>query len=199
MTCLLAVPIPAQKSVFLWWNSYSSWNELHGNVFNHTCSTHSGFLPATVQYGSFSLDIRVKAGSRTDRDTFRQSPERKHLITKQDVANLKRKVCDMAITRRPDDATSVQMMVNELQEEPYDPVLIYKNSSEFPSLPVDAFVLAIQTLWHKELCEKFSQTILCIDSAHNTNAYQFKLITCVVPDDFGKVHCKLFLMHVTKM
>ena len=92
--------------------------------------------------------------------------------------------------KHQDDATSVQMMVNELRNELYDPVLFYKpqhkKSPDYPCLPDDAFVLAIQTLWQKEMYEKFSTTVFCIDSTHGTNAYRFKLITCVVPDDFGK-------------
>ena len=136
------------------------------------------------------LDIQAEVGNRAKRDIFTESVKRKHLITKQDVANLKRKVCDMAVMRDPDDATSVQMMVNELEDESYNPVLIYKpqhkQSSEHPSLPADAFVLAIQTHWQKEMYRRFSTSVLCIDSTHSTNAYNFKLITCVVPDDFGK-------------
>lgn len=116
--------------------------------------------------------------------------KRQHLLTKQDVANLRRKVHDQTIMRHSDDATSVQMIVNELQNEAYDPVLIYKpqhvKTPDCAFLPEDAFVLAFQTEWQKELFEKFSSTVLCIDSTHGTNAYQFKLITCIVPDDFGK-------------
>ena len=97
--------------------------------------------------------------------------------------------------RHEDDATSVKTIVNELREEPFDPVLFYKpqhsNSSEYVSLPDDAFVLAIQTEWQKELYEQYSSSILCTDSTHGTNAYQFKVITCIVSDDFGKGERKL--------
>ena len=160
--------------------------ELHMYVTQGVYSkTESGEILA-----SLLLDIQAEVGNRAKRDIFTESAKRKHLITKQDVANLKRKVCDMAIMKHPDDATSVQMMVNELHNESYDPVLIYKpqheRSSEHPSLPADVFLLAIQTLWQKELYQNFASTVLCIDSTHGTNAYNFKLITCVVPDDFGK-------------
>ena len=59
------------------------------------------------------------------------------------------------------------------------------------------FVLAIQTIWQRELYRKFSTTILCIDSTHGTNAHQFKLITCVVPGN--SQNGKLYLKHVTTM
>ena len=50
-----------------------------------------------------------------------------------------------------DDAASVQMMVNELHDEEYNPVLIYKPQHkkipEFPALPDDTFIFAMQTQW----------------------------------------------------
>ena len=90
--------------------------------------------------------------------------------------------------RHADDATSVNMMINELCQEPFDPILAYKpqhrRNPEYASRPDDAFVLAIQTEWQKELYEKYASSILCMDSTHGTNAYQFKVITCIVPDEF---------------
>ena len=122
--------------------------------------------------------------------------KRKHLITKQDIANIKRKVIDWSIRRHDDDATSVHLLVNELRQEPYNPMLVYKpqNSSipEFPKLPDDVFMLAIQTQWQNEVFVKYARNILCIDSTHGTNAYKFKVITCIVPDEFGKGERLLF-------
>ena len=156
----------------------------------HVCHSRCSINESGAILASLSLDIQAEVGSRSNRGTFTESAKRKHLITKQDVANLKRKVCDMAIMRDSDDATSVQLIVNELQDESYNPVLIYKpqhkQSSEYPSVPADAFLLAIQTLWQKEMYKKFSTSVLCIDSTHGTNAYNFRLITGVVPDNFEK-------------
>ena len=116
--------------------------------------------------------------------------KRRHLISKQDISNIKQKVIDSSIRRHEDDATSVHLIVNELREEPYDPVLVYKpqnsNTLDFAKLPDDVFMLAIQTEWQKEVYMKYASSILCIDSTHGTNAYQFKVITCIVPDEFGK-------------
>ena len=82
------------------------------------------------------------------------------------------------------------MMVNELYNEVYNPVLLYKAQHipepDYPSLPDDAFVFALQTEWQRELYERFSGSVLCIDSTHGTNPYKFKLVTCIVPDEFGK-------------
>ena len=106
------------------------------------------------------------------------------------MANLRRKVCDQIFMKHSDDAASVQMMVNELYNEKYNPVLHFKPqhipAPDYPSLPNDVFVFALQTQWQRELYDKFSQAILCIDSTHGTNPYKFKLVTCIVPDDFGK-------------
>lgn len=55
-----------------------------------------------------------------------------------------------------------------------------------PALQTDSFVLVIQTQFQMELYQKHASTILCIDSTHGTNQYRFKLISVVVPDEYGK-------------
>ena len=134
--------------------------------------------------------MRSDVGHRHNRYCFDDAVKRKRLISKQDIANLKRKVVDCTIMRHQDDATSVTAIVNELREEAFDPVLIYKPQHtkipEYASLPDDLFMLAIQTEWQKELFQKHASTILCMDSTHGTNAYDFKVITCIVADEFGK-------------
>lgn len=82
---------------------------------------------------------------------------------------------------------SVSILVQELQQEPFDPILIYKpQGNESSTLSKDSFILAVQTEFQAELYRKFSSKILCIDATHSTNAYRFKLITCVVPDEFSQ-------------
>ena len=87
----------------------------------------------------------------------------------------------------------VSLLVSELHEESFDPVLFFKpqgsKSSEYPSLPEEAFILAIQTKFQLELYKQHASTILCIDSTHGTNQYRFKLITIVVPDELRKGQC----------
>ena len=81
-------------------------------------------------------------------------------------------------------------MVQELQQEPFDPILIYKPQGmlkeDYPTLSNDSLVLAVQTEFQMKLYRQFSSTILCIDATHTTNAYRFKLITIMVPDEFGQ-------------
>jgi hypothetical protein len=102
------------------------------------------------------------------------------------------KVDDRIIKRHDDDATSVTMMVAELQQELFNPVVIFKpqdsKDDSHPALQTDSFVLVIQTQFQMELYQKYASTILCIDSTHGTNQYRFKLISIVVPDEYGK--CK---------
>ena len=109
---------------------------------------------------------------------------------KKDINNIQTKVKDFGIKRHENDAVSVSVIVEELRGEPFNPVLIYKpqgtKDPQYPMLPDDTFILALQTKFQKELYEAHASTILCIDSTHGTNQYRFKLITCIVPDDYSK-------------
>ena len=91
--------------------------------------------------------------------------------------------------RHQDDARSVCLAVSDLQQEsePYNPVMAFKVQGEEHSLlPKEAFVLAIQTEFQREMYRKYAERIHCIDSTHGTNAYRYKLITCIAPDHFGQ-------------
>ena len=136
------------------------------------------------------IDIREMVGNRQNRDNFDQCVSRKHFLTKRDINNVRVKVNDALIKRHENDATSVTMMVAELKEEPFNPILIFKpqgiQDPAYPTLQMESFVLVLQTKFQMELFRKHASTILCIDSTHGTNQYRFKLITCIVPDDHGK-------------
>ena len=84
-------------------------------------------------------------------------------------------VRDMAVICNKDDAMSVDLFVQELQGEPYDPILLYKRQHEIDqqhsSLPKDAFLLAIQTDFQRQLYQHHAHKVLCIDAIHGTNAY----------------------------
>ena len=51
--------------------------------------------------------------------------KRKHLVSKQDCYN-KRKKLSSNTSRHADDAISVNILINELQNEDYNPIVIYK-------------------------------------------------------------------------
>lgn len=99
---------------------------------------------------------------------------------------------DGQFKRNENDATSVDIFVRELQMEPFNPILLYKRQGEVaeecPTLSKDTFLIAIQTEFQMELFRENSGKILCIDATYGTNAtnaYRFKLITCLVQDKLG--------------
>ena len=124
------------------------------------------------------------------RDKFSEQVQRKHFVTRRDLLNLRRKVCHLTATRHQEDAISVDYLVQEFRQEEYDPILLYKPQdkivSTLPQLSADSYLLVVQTKFQMELFSTFSDSVVCIDSTHNTNAYRFKLITLLVPDEFGE-------------
>ena len=48
------------------------------------------------------------------------------------------------------------------------------------------FLLSIQTEFQRDIMMEFDNNIICIDATHNTNMYDFYMITIVVVDEFGK-------------
>ena len=119
---------------------------------------------------------------------------KKHFITKRQITEMQRKL-NVNCHLHPQDSTSVYLKVKQLQSEKYDPVLIYKPQAdgilvgpeEVDKLPLskDLFLLGIQTKEQREVFEKFSGKIVCIDSTFGTNQYSFNIITAIVPDEFG--------------
>ena len=82
---------------------------------------------------------------------------------------------------------SVAILVHELQNEPFNPILFYKpqgSESEKKPFLKKIFFLSCSTEIQMELYQKISYKILCIDASHSTNVYRFKLITCLVQDKF---------------
>ena len=114
--------------------------------------------------------------------------KRKRLVSKQDCYN-KRKKLSCNTSRHADDAISVNILINELQNEDYNPILIYKpQGAPDPDVPFseDRFVFAIQTKFQQDMYQQYASTVICIDSTHKTNVYDFKLITLMVIDEYGE-------------
>lgn len=153
-----------------------------------------------MQCSTVHADIHEDIASRKKRSTFAEAVQRKHFLTRRDLLNLKRKVCHLTTVRHQEDSISVDYLVKELQQEEYNPVLLYKPQhqiiSTLPQFPASSFLLAIQTKFQMELFNTFSESIVCIDSTHNTNAYRFKLITSLVPDEFGEGQCYTYVITI---
>ena len=60
---------------------------------------------------------------------------------------------------------SVSLLVSELQQEAFDPILLFKpqgeKSTTHTTLPTEGFV---QTQFQQELFQKYGHKILCIDA-----------------------------------
>ena len=84
----------------------------------------------------------------------------------------------------------MQLAVDALRQEEYNPTLYFKpqhrEDLDLPQFSKDSFIIILQTEFQRELYRRqFCNRILCIDSTHGANAYKFKLITLMVPDDFA--------------
>ena len=80
------------------------------------------------------------------------------------------RICFREIKRHKNDAMSVNILVGEIQQEPFDPILIHKPQGmtleEQPTLVKDSFVLAVQIV-SMELYRQFCSKIVCIDTPHD--------------------------------
>ena len=122
-------------------------------------------------------------------------------MSKQDCYN-KRKKLSWNTSCHTDDAMSVDILVKELQSEEYNPILIYKPQGTFdPDIPLseDRFLFAMQTKFQLDMHQQYASTVVCIDSTHKTNVYDFKLVTLMVIDEYGegklKVHVSIYTFY----
>ena len=122
------------------------------------------------------------------RDSVHEKFERIHLITKKDIRNVERSFGLCGSERHKDDATSVRLWVEEMKQSDNNPVLLYKAQGESDEiLSTEDFVLALQTPYQAHMLETCGHDkVVCIDSTHGTNAYNFSLTTVLVVDEFGE-------------
>ena len=123
------------------------------------------------------------------RDSVEDGANRKHLITRQDLHNIRHQYNIEGIHRDHNDLTSVTAWVEEMKDQEYNPVLVYKTqgqeqTAEMNNLSKIDFILEIQTKFQRDMLVKFSNTA-CIDTTHGTNAYDFSLRIMVI-DEFGE-------------
>ena len=138
---------------------------------------------------NYFIDIREDIGHRSKRKEFGETVTRRHLVSRRDILNIRCRIHDQSSIRHTDDATSVQLAVDALRQEEYNPVLYFKpqhhEDLDLPQFSKDSFIIVLQTEFQRQLYRQFCHKILCIDSTHGTNAYKFKLITLMAPDDFA--------------
>ena len=171
-----------------------------GEVAVQYCSTHNSH---SISLGHLRIpsDTRLKIASKLYqgvsienvlddiRDKVDTSISREHLVTRQDIRNIKRQYNIGGISRHKDDPISVNAWVKEMTSLPYNPVLLYKpQGTPDPDghLADTGFILAIQTEFQRDTLSKFGNNAVCMDSTHGTNAYDFNLITAIVIDEYGE-------------
>lgn len=147
-------------------------------------------------------DITGKLGKRSECHSFLAEASRQHFITWQGCRllvfycnyhiiltaffrNVCRKVHNFTNHHHVEDAISVNRIVEELNMETPSPVLLYKpqgiNDSNFPYLAKDTFLLVLMTEFQASLFETYSSKIVCVDSSHKTNQYQFNWLQLLSP------------------
>ena len=118
------------------------------------------------------------------RSEYLQQVNKTHFITRQDCRNIVR---NLSNHQHENDAISVDRIIKELQQESPSPVIFYKHQQcELPrsQLGADTFLLLLMTQFQADIYAHFAEKIVCFDSTHGTNEYNFKLGTLLVVDEF---------------
>ncbi len=176
-------------------NSSETINVEYYNGHNHDISLGHIYIP---EHTRLLVARKLKEGVTVQRildfirdDVDEHSPHytRQHIITKQDVHNIKRQFNIEGVQRHAEDQLSVCALVSEFTESnEYNPVVIFKPQDQEDSSPFakEDFVIGVQTKFQLEMMKLFSGSVVCMDSTHGTNHYDFKLVTVLVLDDFGE-------------
>ena len=68
----------------------------------------------------------------------------------------------------------------------YNPILIFKQQGHEQDNDTDDVLLGIQTEFQRDMMIKFGNMVICVDTSHCTNIYDFYLITVLVVDEYGE-------------
>ena len=124
------------------------------------------------------------------RDSVDQNMKREHLITQQDVTNIQRQYNIQGIQHHPNDHSSIQAWVEELQAQKYNSVLLFKQGQQqdedMDNIGKNDFILGIQTEFQRDMMCHFGSNVICIDATHGTNIYDFYLVSLMTVDDYGE-------------
>ena len=153
-----------------------------GEVVVHYCSTHHNH---EVRMGHLRIQgvTRMKIAAQLQqgvsmqrimddvRDNTSSGITREHLLTKQDIHNIKNLYNIEGVMRHANDHTSVCAWVKELQALPYNPILVFKPQGEQQSDDMDDvgkndFLLGIQTQFQRDMLIKYGEMCVCMDATH---------------------------------
>ena len=172
-------------------------NEDNGHVDVTYCGTHSH--PIRLSHIRIPNHIRMDIAAKLQqgvsmerilddiRDSVTNKLGRKHLVTRQDLHNVKAQFNIDGIIRHKNDLTSVMAWVEEMSMLDYNPVLVFKPQGVGSSSTcIDDFLLVLQTQFQCDMLKQFGSNAVCIDSTHGTNAYHFNLTSILIVDDYGE-------------
>lgn len=112
---------------------------------------------------------------------------REHLITKQDILNIKKKLNLGSVQKHANDHTSVCAWVRSMK---YNPVPYFKPQGSMNDgendLTESDFLLVIQTEFQRDLLLEHGNSVVCMDATHGTNCHDFQLITLLIIDSLGE-------------
>ena len=125
------------------------------------------------------------------RSSVNEDFKRIHLIQRKDLNNIERALKLEGGQRHHGDATSVAAWVEEMKGKGEDNVVLtYKPqgvNDDGKGLKKDDFLIVLQTPIQAEMLKRFGEhKVVCVDATHGTNAYDFKLITLLVVDEYGE-------------
>ncbi|GFX32444.1 uncharacterized protein TNCV_2173621 [Trichonephila clavipes] len=115
--------------------------------------------------------------------------ERIHLITRQDIKNIKEEynISSDGILDS-NDAVSVNKWVEGLKNREDSPIVLFKDQNIFdenlyPGMKAEDFLLVIMNASQKDMLKFYGNDTIRLDFTHGMNAYGFDLATLLVLDD----------------
>ena len=111
------------------------------------------------------------------------------LVTRQDVHNIRHQYNQF----HQNDHCSVQLWVESIKNyaDIESPALLFKQQGaeqpdDLNDFGVGDFAIGLQTVFPRDMLLKFGSEVVCMDSTHGTNVYDFYLVTILVLDDYGE-------------
>ena len=155
---------------------YCSTHHNHEVNLGHTRMQHSTHMKIAGQLQQGITAERIIRGDTAG------GINREHLVTKQDIHNIKNHYNITGVMRHSNDLTSVCAWVEELKSLPYNPILLFKPQGEpqpeyMDNIGNNDFILAIQTEFQRDMLCLYGNMCVCMDATHGTNMYDFNLIT----------------------
>ncbi|GFS44540.1 MULE domain-containing protein [Trichonephila inaurata madagascariensis] len=133
--------------------------------------------------------IPVEAILDDIRNSMNLKPERIHLITRQDIKDIKEEYnisSDGVLDSN--DVVSVNKWVEGLKNREDSPIVIFKDQNIFdenlyPGMKAEDLLLVIMNASQKDMLKFYGNDTICLDFTHGMNAYRFDLVTLLVLDD----------------